>query len=250
MGLASLVSCRFRIRWAESCTYECAPSSLFLYCDARAIRGLLYRTSPENWRLESGSFGASPFRGLVVARNGSSSRTVGFFSRFPGILLKRVPDTLALASRRSNRAVASDVQLQPVWRSALRGVWVARIFAGPFARGNAAVGRWNKRRSHVGSVARTALRSKLEQFFNIDIYSDVGRIIDTDGIRIQFIRARGVAILMHSAFNASSSFIEPFLDGTLTRERPSPEIFVADAFLILGVLTVLFTRGRLNAQAR
>jgi membrane protease YdiL (CAAX protease family) len=63
-------------------------------------------------------------------------------------------------------------------------------------------------------------------------------------------RAIVVAILMHSAFNASSRFIDPFLDGTLTRERPSPETFIAIAFLTLGVLAVLFTRGRLNAQAR
>jgi len=63
-------------------------------------------------------------------------------------------------------------------------------------------------------------------------------------------RAVVVAILMHSAFNASSRFIDPFLDGTLTRERPSPEMFIAFAFLTLSVLAVLFTRGRLNAQAR
>jgi membrane protease YdiL (CAAX protease family) len=58
-----------------------------------------------------------------------------------------------------------------------------------------------------------------------------------------------VAILMHSAFNASSRFIQPFLDGTLTRERPSAEMLIALAFLTVGVLAVIFTRGRLNAQA-
>ncbi len=59
-----------------------------------------------------------------------------------------------------------------------------------------------------------------------------------------------VAIIMHSAFNASSRFIAPFLDGTLTRERPSAEVLIALAFLTLGVLAVLVTRGRLHAQAR
>jgi membrane protease YdiL (CAAX protease family) len=59
-----------------------------------------------------------------------------------------------------------------------------------------------------------------------------------------------VAILVHSAFNSSSRFIDPFLNGTLTRERPSPEIFIAFAFWTLSVLAVLFTRGRLNAETR
>lgn len=59
-----------------------------------------------------------------------------------------------------------------------------------------------------------------------------------------------VAILMHSAFNASSRFIDPFLDGTLTRERPSAEMFIAFAFLTVGVLIAVFTRGGLNAPQR
>lgn len=60
-------------------------------------------------------------------------------------------------------------------------------------------------------------------------------------------RAVVVAILMHSAFNASSRFLDPFLDGTPTRQRPSPEMFIAFAFWALGILAVLFTRGGLNA---
>ena len=48
-----------------------------------------------------------------------------------------------------------------------------------------------------------------------------------------------VAILMHSAFNASSRFIPPFLDGTLTRERPSPEILIALSFWTLALLAVI-----------
>lgn len=63
-------------------------------------------------------------------------------------------------------------------------------------------------------------------------------------------RAVVVAILMHSAFNASSRFIDPFLDGTPVRQRPSPEIFIAFAFLALGLLAVLLTRGRLDAHSR
>lgn len=57
------------------------------------------------------------------------------------------------------------------------------------------------------------------------------------------------AILMHSAFNASPRFIQPFLDGTLTRESPSAEMLIALAFLTIAVLAVIFTRGQLNAQA-
>lgn len=61
-------------------------------------------------------------------------------------------------------------------------------------------------------------------------------------------RAVVAAILMHSAFNASSRFINPFLDGTLTRGRRSPEMFIAFAFWTLAVVAVLLTRGRLGAQ--
>jgi membrane protease YdiL (CAAX protease family) len=58
-----------------------------------------------------------------------------------------------------------------------------------------------------------------------------------------------VAILMHSAFNASSRFLGPFLGDTPARQHPSPETLIAFAFLTLALLPVLFTRGRLNAQA-
>ena len=61
-------------------------------------------------------------------------------------------------------------------------------------------------------------------------------------------RAVVVAILMHSAFNASSRFIDPFLDGTPTRQHPSPEVSMAFAFLALGFLAVVFTRGALNGR--
>jgi uncharacterized protein len=58
-----------------------------------------------------------------------------------------------------------------------------------------------------------------------------------------------VAILMHAAFNASSRFLDPFLGDTPTHEHPSGELFIAFAFLAMGVLVVLLTRGRLKAGA-
>ena len=54
-----------------------------------------------------------------------------------------------------------------------------------------------------------------------------------------------VAILMHSAFNASSRFIDPFLGGTPTREQPSTEVLIGLAFFTLASIAVLLTRGRL-----
>jgi uncharacterized protein len=57
-----------------------------------------------------------------------------------------------------------------------------------------------------------------------------------------------VAILMHSALNASSAFLDPFLGGTPTREHPSAELLIALALLAPAVVAVLITRGRLNAR--
>ena len=184
------MSCRFRIRRAEGSTYNCASSSLFLCRDSRAIVGLLYRTSPEDRKLESRAFLACSFEGMAVARLRSDSRIARLFSHLSRIRLKRQPDTLALASLRSTRVVVSDVQLQPARWSAVRGVWLAGISAGPFARDDAALGRGNLRRSHVGLVARTAFSFKLEQFFTVDIHPHRGWVINTDGIRVQCIRAR------------------------------------------------------------
>jgi membrane protease YdiL (CAAX protease family) len=59
-----------------------------------------------------------------------------------------------------------------------------------------------------------------------------------------------VAILMHSAFNASPRFLPSFLGTTSTREHPPAELLIAFAFLALAVFAVLFTRGRLNAQSK
>jgi uncharacterized protein len=55
-----------------------------------------------------------------------------------------------------------------------------------------------------------------------------------------------VAILMHSAFNFSR-FLDPFLGDTPTRESPSAEMFLALAFLAMGALAVVITRGRLRS---
>lgn len=56
-----------------------------------------------------------------------------------------------------------------------------------------------------------------------------------------------VAILMHSAFNASSQFIGPFLGKTPTRERPSAEVLIGCSFVLVAAVTVAMTRGRLGA---
>jgi len=190
LGLASLVSCRIRIGWTEGCTLQRAFPSLFLYCDPRATLGLLYRTSPEDWNLESRSFLARSYREMAVAHSWSDAGIVGVFPRLSSIRLHGEPNTLALASRRTNRVLGSDVELQPVWWTALRGVWLARIPASPFAGDNATLGRCNIRWRHVGSVACTALPSNLEQFLTVDIHPDPGRIINTNGICVQFIRMR------------------------------------------------------------
>ncbi len=58
-----------------------------------------------------------------------------------------------------------------------------------------------------------------------------------------------VAILMHSAFNASSRFLGPFLGETPLREHPSGALLVAFAFLISAAVVVALTRGRLGAGA-
>lgn len=56
-----------------------------------------------------------------------------------------------------------------------------------------------------------------------------------------------VAILMHSAFNTSGMFGDRFTAGTPMHEHPSPEWFIALAFLLVGAVLVLVTRGQLSA---
>jgi uncharacterized protein len=57
-----------------------------------------------------------------------------------------------------------------------------------------------------------------------------------------------VAIVMHSAFNASSRFLDPFLGATPTREHPSAELLIGLSFLIPAACIVLLTRGQLQAS--
>jgi hypothetical protein len=58
-----------------------------------------------------------------------------------------------------------------------------------------------------------------------------------------------VAILMHSAFNASSRFIPAFLRNVPTREHPSPELLIGLSFLLVAAAAMIFTSGRLSAQS-
>jgi len=58
------------------------------------------------------------------------------------------------------------------------------------------------------------------------------------------------AILMHSAFNASSRFLGPFLGDTPTRSSPPPDILIAAAFLLVGVIFAMGTIGRMCAPKK
>jgi hypothetical protein len=118
VGLASLVSCRSRIRGPESYTHQRVSSCLFVHSNTRTIPWLLYHASSKDWKLESRSSFASWSRRVAVARYRSAFRTSVVFPHFSRIYLERQPDPLALASRRSNRVVGSNVQLQPLRRSA------------------------------------------------------------------------------------------------------------------------------------
>jgi uncharacterized protein len=58
-----------------------------------------------------------------------------------------------------------------------------------------------------------------------------------------------VAILMHSAFYASSRFIPDFMQNVPTREHPSPEMLLSSSFLLVAAAAVVFTRGRISAPS-
>ena len=58
-----------------------------------------------------------------------------------------------------------------------------------------------------------------------------------------------VGILMHDTFNQSSRFIGPFLGDTPTRPRPSAEILLAFACLVLAGVVVFLTHGGLGSNA-
>lgn len=60
-----------------------------------------------------------------------------------------------------------------------------------------------------------------------------------------------VAILMHSAFNASNRFIPAFLGNIPTRQHPSEGLLIALAFILVAAVLTISTRGRLlHKQAR
>jgi hypothetical protein len=61
-------------------------------------------------------------------------------------------------------------------------------------------------------------------------------------------RAVAVAILMHSAFNASPSFLPSYLGSTTIRDYPPSEVLLGFSFLLLAVAAVVFTGGRLFAE--
>lgn len=56
-----------------------------------------------------------------------------------------------------------------------------------------------------------------------------------------------VAILMHSAFNASSRFIPGFMAKVPVRKYPSEVLLLGFAFLLVAVAAIILTRGRLCA---
>lgn len=57
-----------------------------------------------------------------------------------------------------------------------------------------------------------------------------------------------VAVLMHSAFNASTRFLGAYLEGSSMRPHPSAEWLVAGAFLSTGLILATVTRGHLAAS--
>jgi uncharacterized protein len=59
-----------------------------------------------------------------------------------------------------------------------------------------------------------------------------------------------VAILMHSAFNASGSFVSAFMGSGPTRQHPSPELFIGFSFMLVAVAAAILTRGRLLASSK
>lgn len=61
-------------------------------------------------------------------------------------------------------------------------------------------------------------------------------------------RAVIVAILMHSAFNASPGFLPSFLGSVPTREHPAAELLLGFSFLLSAVAVVIITRLFANAE--
>jgi membrane protease YdiL (CAAX protease family) len=57
-----------------------------------------------------------------------------------------------------------------------------------------------------------------------------------------------VAILMHSAFNAANRFLSGFLGNLPTRQYFSEGLVIALSFLLLAIVLVMMTRGRMLYQ--
>jgi len=57
-----------------------------------------------------------------------------------------------------------------------------------------------------------------------------------------------VAVVMHSAFNASMQLVVAYLDGTPMRPYPKGEWYLAGAFLLPATILVMVTRGQLAAR--
>ena len=57
-----------------------------------------------------------------------------------------------------------------------------------------------------------------------------------------------VAVLLHSAFNSSSAVLGGFLGKAETRDYPSAEIILAGSFILIALLLIIGTGGRLGRQ--
>ena len=60
-------------------------------------------------------------------------------------------------------------------------------------------------------------------------------------------RAVLVAIMMHSAFNSSSSFLPAFLGNVPVRDHPAGELLIGVSFLVLAAFLLVGTHGRIFA---
>ena len=243
MGLARLVSCRFRIRRAEDCTYQCAPSSLFLYRHTRAILRLFYRTSPEDRKLESRSFITCSSKGWLWLVLGPLLVLMAFFLVFPAFVSKGSPThwhwhpavLLGLWFPMFNYNLFGGPLFEEFgWRGflqvhlqAIMPPWVAAICVGVM---------WALWHAPLFLISWSSSSPSTYILIMVGLSILMAYAFNSSG------RAVVVAILMHSAFNASSRFIDTFLDRTLTRENPSPEMFIALAFLTL-VFSLYSSRG-------
>lgn len=162
MGVVGLVSPRPWIAWAEARPPERIHRSLYLYRDTWTIVWLLYYSPAGIRQLESRSTFSSKLTTMAMAADWPLFDTGVVFRGLPRIHLGRKSRSLALASLRSRWIIDSDVQLQPLRWSTLRGVRLARISAGQIARGYASLDRRHLCRAYVGGVACSTLPYTVE----------------------------------------------------------------------------------------